>query len=327
MPGQRWNQQELSQIASEQMNGLFFSILGQEIPNLALHGWEQQALATVLHRFSDVGLPQRRGTENCTENQLGETLLGNFKMNLERFFCFAAIDGENAVGRHVIDSLPVFLIVQELGGFIFRYGQSRRQSGGFPNFTSQQRPQIRPLGDGFSDNIAGAGQSGFRIFHAGFGIDEFGCDSQTVVARRIGLGQHPFRQRFQAFFPGDLGPGSFLGAERQIQVFELLQLLDGFNGGCQFGGQFALGFDCGTNFLLTFADVAEVLHSFINGTDLFLVKVSSGFFAIASDKWNGIAAIEQFDHRYGLLRSDPEFAGDHGRNFSKFHGTLLVVIK
>ena len=248
-------------------------------------------------------------------------------MNLERFFCFAAIDGENAVGRHVIDSLPVLLVVQELGGFIFRYGQSRRQRGGFPDFTPQQCPQIRPLGDGFGDNVPGAGQSGFRIFHAGFGIDESGCDRQTVGGRRIGLSQHSSCQRFQTFFPGDLGPGSFFGAERQIQVFEILQLLGGFDGHRQFVGQFALGFDCGTNFLLTFADVAEVLHPLVNGTDLFLVKVAGGFFAVAGDKRDGVAAVEQFDHRCGLLRSDTEFAGDHGRNFSKFHGTLLVVIK
>ena len=116
------------------MNGLLFGIFGQETANFALHGREQQTFATVLHRFADVGLPQRRGNENCAGNQLSETLLRNFKMNLERFFCFAAVDGENAVGRHVVDCLPVFLVVQELGGLVVRYGQSSRQRGGFPNF-------------------------------------------------------------------------------------------------------------------------------------------------------------------------------------------------
>ncbi len=133
---------------------------------------------------------------------------------------------------------------------------------------------------------------------------------------RINLGQ-----RFQSTFASDHGARAALGLVRRVQVFERGHRLGGIDGGLEFIGQFALLLDGLQNGGATLINGTQADDLVRNDAHLLVVKRAGHFFAVAGDKRDGVAFVQQADGciylgGFGLGQKGDFFSVGHGGDFT-----------
>ena len=138
------------------------------------------------------------------------------------------------------------------------------------------------------------------------------------------------RQRLQSLFTGDGCLCAPLWLVGEIQVFQFVPLERGFNPGFQLVGQFSLFTDGSKNRLAPIDKLAEIGQLLLDGTNLNLVEITSGLFAVARNERNSAAIIQQFrhgnesSHRY--VEAPRNMKNDFGRECFVFAHVLYSFI-
>ena len=177
------------------------------------------------------------------------------------------------------------------------------------------------VADRLGDDVAGAGQGGLDVGHL-FGQVGGGQGLGRLAAER--LVEHQVGQRLQAALAGDAGAGAPLLLVGRVEVFQLGLGRGGLELRLEFGRQLALFRDTGDNGSAALVEGAGVFERLDDGAQLFLVEAAGHFLAVAGDKGQRVAVVEQGDGgldrlgRQAELRHEALFqAGCHELAFHK----------
>lgn len=89
-----------------------------------------------------------------------------------------------------------------------------------------------------------------------------------------------------------------------------MKLIGRFNGLTQAVCEFSLLFNASQDFLLAFADIAQIGEPVCELAKLFVFERTCGFLAITGNKRNGVSRIQQISGSVYLLRPDFEFCSN-----------------
>ena len=170
------------------------------------------------------------------------------------------------------------------------------------------------VGDHLRQDILCALKRILRGSHFLLSRDISGRFLQGRMIRR--LGQDPVRKPLQAFLPGDTGAGPAFGTERPVQILNRhlgLRILDL---GAQGRRQFPLGLDALDDLFLFVLEIAQIGQPLIQRAKLLIVQCPCRLLAVAGDKGDGIALVDQRDRRLHLPQLHLQLTGDHFRDLS-----------
>ena len=111
-------------------------------------------------------------------------------------------------------------------------------------------------------------------------------------------------------FAGDLRARAAFRLVGQIQVFQHLLAVGAFDSGAQLVGHLALFVDARDDRRAPVFQFAQIQEPFLEITQLRVVEIVGHFLAVARDKRNSRAFVEELHRRRDLARLDGEFAGD-----------------
>ena len=117
-------------------------------------------------------------------------------------------------------------------------------------------------------------------------------------------------ERFQTALAGFGGQRALFRLVGEVKVFKPLGRLGGEDVGFEGVGQFALVFDGLENGLLAFGQLAQLPDPGLNHADDFFVEPAGTFLAVARNKWDGVALVEQSDHALDLHLAYLQVLGD-----------------
>ena len=297
--------QQLVQVLGKHPDGLLVGPVGELIADFPLQRGEEQAFPGVRagqgHLVGGLAAGAHKGLVHFPHAQF----IVDFQRYLQEFFPFAAVDGQDAVGRHAGNRLGI-IVVHAVHTVFFLGGL------GFDNTLAQQQgaqglAHRRVIADGFGDDVPGAGQRRFGVRHFLAGIH--------VLFRfffRVGLGQlqqQPQGQRLQPPLLGDGGPGAALGPVWAVQILQLGQGLG--------PAQLVLQFVCQHvhirqgffDFLAAFVQIAQVFQPLRQFAQHLVVQGAMGLLAVPGDEGNGVARVQQLDHGLYLLGTQGKFLG------------------
>ena len=130
---------------------------------------------------------------------------------------------------HAADRFAEFeVIAKALGRFLVGFAARAGELAGAMENLSQFLPHIGPFAQPFGQNVAHAQQRVGRAGDAPVEMNELGGPGVEVRARRRCL-EDFVGQRLQTPFAGHGGQRLLLGLERQIEIFEPLRALGGFD--------------------------------------------------------------------------------------------------
>ena len=180
----------------------------------------------------------------------------------------------------------------------------------------QRLAQARVVGDALGNDIAGPLE---RLLHGGyafFGIQEAcgGLFRRGAVPR---LGEQQLGQRLQPLFPCDGGPGAPLGLVGAVQVLHLRQGGGGVDGGGQLRGQPALPLDGVFDLAAPCVQIAQIMQPVGQGAQGGVVHGAVKFLAVAGDKGDGIALVDEGDDVLYVRLAPAQFPGQN--RYDSFH--------
>ena len=230
-----------------------------------------------------------------------------------------AIDGEDAVGGQGSDGLRVTVVhlkdLRLLGVGI----QCRLKDSGLPEFLTHQAAQLRLVHNRLGEDVTRACKRVGGGRYILFGIHK---GSGDILGRTacLALQQHCVCESFESALACDGGARALLLLVRAIKILEGLELFGGFDGCAQLVRQLALLLDACAYFLLPLDEAAQICEARLHLTQHLVLKGAGRLLAVACNKGNRIAVIEEGNDGFDLLRTDGELARDRGGNVGNTHG-------
>ena len=132
----------------------------------------------------------------------------------------------------------------------------------------------------------------------------------TAFGIRLVLSHQYLGQRLQALAPGKFGPRHPLGFEREVEVFEGGTVPRRFDARAEFLGQFPLLSDGRQDSLFASRKLAEAVHLLLDGGYLHLVQSAGALLAVAADKRDSRAFLQQGDSTSDLPFRELQGLGD-----------------
>ena len=125
----------------------------------------------------------------------------------------------------------------------------------------------------------------------------------------------------QAGLAGLLRAGHALFAVGLVEVFDTLELRGLANLLLKLGREFALGIDEQDDVLFALFKIAQVGQALVECAQGDVVHATRGFLAVARDKGDGVALVDELDGSLDIGGLKVELAGELG---DKIHGTPCV---
>ena len=176
------------------------------------------------------------------------------------------------------------------------------------------------LGYRFGYDVGGAGECLLRRVEAGLLVDiGRGGIERAALGRR--LHDDHVGERLQAGLAGLLRAGHALFAVGLVEVLDALELRCLANLLLELGRELALGIDKQNDVVFTLLKVAQVGQALIERAQGDVVHAARGLLAVARDKGDGVALVDELDSRLDIGGLKVELAGELG---DKIHGTPCV---
>ena len=161
------------------------------------------------------------------------------------------------------------------------------------------------VADRLGHNVAGAGQGGFDVGHL---VVEIGGGKGFWRLTAECLAGHEIGQGLEAVLAGDAGARAALLLVGRIQVFQLSARGGGSELHLELGRQLALFGDTCDNGSTALVQGAGGFERLDNVAQLFFVQLAGGFLAVAGDKGQRVAGVEQLDGGGNAVGAMPSWA-------------------
>ena len=189
----------------------------------------------------------------------------------------------------------------------------------FPEFFTHKAAQFCVVRDGLGNNVARAGKSIGRGRYLLFRTYKW-CGVLLRCAVHFTLQQDGVGKLLKTACPCNGCARTFFLFVRTVEVFKGLKFLCGFNRLAQCIGHFPLLLNARDDLLLPLDETAQIRQACRDAAQYLIIEGAGGFFAIARNKRNGIAVIEQRNDRCCLLRTNGELVCNRGGDIGNAHG-------
>ena len=237
----------------------------------------------------------------------------------ELALALTAVDSQHAVVGYTAQRL-VIAVVRLVGGLLGGFGGFDDDIGGVLRKGAQVGDVLGVLGHRLGHDVGRTGERLLGRVEAGLIIDV--CRGGVERAALGGcLHDNHVGKRLQACLAGLLRAGHALFAVGLVEVLDTLELRGLANLLFEFGREFALGVNEQNDVLFTLLKIAQVGQALVEGAQGDVVHAARGFLAVARDKGNGVALVDELDGRLDVGGLKVELAGELG---DKIHGTPCV---
>lgn len=176
------------------------------------------------------------------------------------------------------------------------------------------------LGHRLGHDVRRPGERLFGRVEAGVLVD-VGRGGIERAALGRGLHDDHVGKRLQAGLAGLLRAGHTLFAVGLVEVLDTLELRGLANLLLKLWREFALGVDEQNDVLFALLKIAQVRQTLVECAQGDVVHAARGFLAVARDKGDGVALVDEFDGRLDVGGLKVELAGELG---DKIHETPCV---
>lgn len=301
------------------VNGLGLGADGELGTGFALQRGGHEALVTV----GDGGVKDGREYAPATWPTAAEARRGSSAVDVhahaELALALTAVDSQYAVVGYTAQRL-IIAVVRLVGGLLGGVGGLDDDIGGVLCKGAQVGDVLRVLGYRLGHDVRRAGERLLGRVEAGLLVD-VGCGGVERAALGGCLHDDHVGKRLQAGFTGLLRAGHALFAVGLVEVFDTLELRGLANLSLEFGREFALGVDEQDDVLLALLKIAQVRQALVERAQGNVVHAARCFLAVARDKGDGVALVDELDGRLDVGVLKVELAGELG---DKIHGTPCV---
>ena len=214
----------------------------------------------------------------------------------------------------------VIAVVRLVGGLLGGVGGLDDDVGGVLRKGAQVGDVLGVLGHRLGHDVRRAGERLLGRVEAGFLVD-VGRGGVECAALGRGLHNDHVGKRLQACLAGLLRAGHALFAVGLVEVLDTLELRGLANLLLELGRELALGVDEQNDVLFALFKIAQVGQALVECAQGDVVHAARGFLAVARDKGNGVALVDELDGRLDVGGLKIELAGELG---DKIHGTPCV---
>ena len=214
----------------------------------------------------------------------------------------------------------VKVVVGLVGSLLRGVGGLDDDVGGVLRKGAQVGDVLGVLGYRLGHDVRRAGERLLGRVEAGILVDV--CRGGVECAA-LGRGLHDDHvgERLQTCLAGLLRAGHALFAVGLVEVLDTLELHGLANLLLEFGREFALGVDEQDDILFALLKIAQVGQALVEGAQGDVVHAARGFLAVARDKGDGVALVDELDGRFDVGGLKVKLAGELG---DKIHGTPCV---
>ena len=211
----------------------------------------------------------------------------------------------------------VIAVVRLVGGLLGGVGGLDDDVGGVLRKGAQVGDVLGVLGHRLSHDVGGAGERLLGRVEAGHLVDVVRGGVECAALGR-GLHDDHVGERLQACLASLLRAGHALFAVGLVEVLDTLELRGLANLLLKLWREFALGVDEQNDVLFALLKIAQVRQTLVECAQGDVVHAARGFFAVARDKGDGVALVDEFDGRLDVGGLKVELAGELG---DKIHET------
>ena len=214
----------------------------------------------------------------------------------------------------------VEVVVGLVGSLLGGVGGLDDDVGGVLRKGAQVGDVLGVLGYRLGHDVGGAGERLLGRVKAGLLVD-VGRGGVERAALGGCLHDDHVGEWLQAGLAGLLRAGHALFAVGLVEVLDTLELCGLANLLLEFGREFALGVDEQNDVLFTLLKIAQVGQALVECAQGDVVHAARGFLAVARDKGDGVALVDELDGRFDVGGLKVELAGELG---DKIHETPCV---
>ena len=294
----RRGHEQLVQVFAEHLNGAGAGAFGQIGADLPLDAGLKQAVPRVLRGQSHLSGGHAAGADERLFHHAHAIVPVQAKRYLEKALALAPVHGQHAVGGQVARLLGKIVV----GGVdaVLLAGVFALQHAGAHGQRAQGLAHVGVVAHLLGQDVARALEGVLRRLHALFGVHK---GLGQLLRRAPGFVLHQQRQcqRLQPLFPRDGGAGAALGTEGAVEVLQL-----GQGGGLlqpvgKLIGEIPLLLQSGGDLAPALVQPAQVLQALVNLAQQLVVQRPGLLLAVAGDKGNGVAVVNQAQHVFALL--------------------------
>ena len=237
----------------------------------------------------------------------------------ELALALTAVDSQHAVVGYTAQRL-VKVVVGLVGGLLGGVGGFDDDIGGVLRKGAQVGDVLGVFGHRLGHDVRRAGERLLGRVEAGLLVD-VGCGGVECAALGGCLHDDHVGERLQACPAGLLRAGHTLFAVGLVEVLDTLELRGLANLLLEFGREFALGIDEQNDVLFALFKIAQVGQALVECAQGDVVHAARCFLAVARDKGDGVALVDELDGRLNVGGLKVELAGELG---DKIHGAPCV---
>ena len=214
----------------------------------------------------------------------------------------------------------VKVVVGLVGSLLGGVGGLDDDVGGVLRKGAQVGDVLGVLGYRLGHDVGGAGERLFGRVKAGLLVDVVRGGVECAALGR-GLHDDHVGERLQACLAGLLRAGHALFAVGLVEVLDALELRGLANLLLELGRELALGVDEQDDIVFALLKITQVGQALVERTQGDVVHAARGFLAVARDKGDGVALVDELGGRLDIGGLKVELAGKLG---DKIHGTPCV---
>ena len=307
------------EILGKDVDGLSLRADGELGAGLALQRGGHEALVAV----GNSGVKDGREYALASGPTAAEACRGGSAVDVhahaELALALTAVDSQHAVVGYTAQRL-IIAVVRLVGGLLGGVGGLDDDVGGVLRKGAQVGDVLGVLGHRLGHDVGGAGERLLGRVEAGPLVDVCRSGVECVALGR-GLHNDHVGEWLQAGLAGLLRAGHTLFAVGLVEVLDTLELRGLANLLLEFGREFALGVDEQDDVLFTLLKIAQVGQALVERAQGDVVHTARCFLAVARNKGDGVALVDELDGRLDVGGLKVELAGELG---DKIHGTPCV---
>lgn len=307
------------EILGKDVDGLGLGANGELGAGLALQRGGHEALVTV----GDGGVKDGREDALASGPTAAEACRGGSAVDVhahaELALALTAVDSQHTVVGYTAQRL-VKVVVGLVGSLLRGIGSLDNDIGGVLRKGAQVGDVLGVFGHRLGNDVGGAGKCLLGCVEAGLLVDVCRGGVERAALGR-GLHDDHVGKRLQACLAGLLCAGHALFAVGLVEVLNTLELRGLANLLLKLWRKFALGVDEQNDVLFALLKIAQVRQAPVECAQGDVVHAARCFLAVARDKGDGVALVDELDGCLDVGGLKVELAGKLG---DKIHGTPCV---